>query len=104
MKRDTLQISNDYLFFVSRALSSIQDKMRPTFDISVQFFGLDWPHIFRISSNLVGQVSGIRETLKENGGDISKEISVILPRLILGPRSVSRFGGSGFFLEVQKRF
>lgn len=65
------------------ALSSIQDKMRPTVDISVQFFGLDWPHVFRISSNLVEQVSDIRETLKENGGDCSKEISVILPSNVL---------------------
>ena len=37
--------------------------MYPTFDISVRFFGIDWPHLFRISQSLIQRVELLSETL-----------------------------------------
>ena len=37
--------------------------MYPTFDISVRFFGIDWPHLFRISQGLIQRVEQLSETL-----------------------------------------
>ena len=42
---------------------SIQSQMYPTFDISVRFFGIDWPHVFRISQSLIQRVEQLSETL-----------------------------------------
>ena len=44
-------------------LLSIQSQMYPTFDISVRFFGIDWPHLFRISQSLIQRVELLSETL-----------------------------------------
>ena len=46
-----------------RLLLSIQSQMYPTFDISVRFFGIDWPHVFRISQSLIQRVEQLSETL-----------------------------------------
>ena len=46
-----------------RLLLSIQSQMYPTFDISVRFFGIDWPHLFRISQSLIQRVEQLSETL-----------------------------------------
>ena len=37
--------------------------MYPTFDISVRFFGIDWPHLFRISQSLIQRVELLSESL-----------------------------------------
>ena len=47
----------------NRLLLSIQSQMYPTFDISVRFFGIDWPHVFRISQSLIQRVEQLSETL-----------------------------------------
>ena len=47
----------------NRLLLSIQSQMYPTFDISVRFFGIDWPHLFRISQSLIQRVEQLSETL-----------------------------------------
>ena len=61
-------------------LTSIHDQMRPTFDISVQFFGIDWTHLFRISCNLIQITNDVMQRLKERGDDPNFEIDLILPR------------------------
>ena len=48
---------------IHRLLLSIQSQMYPTFDISVRFFGIDWPHVFRISQSLIQRVEQLSETL-----------------------------------------
>jgi hypothetical protein len=65
-----------YLCF--SALSSIQDQMHSTFDISVQFFGLDWHHMFRISCNLVQLVNEMMELSREREEHF--QIDMVIPR------------------------
>ena len=45
---------------------SIQSQMQPTFDISVRFFGIDWPHVFRISQSLIQRVDLLSDSLLGN--------------------------------------
>ena len=53
--------------------------MKPTFDSSVRFFGLDWNHTFRVARNLVELTGAILEVIKDSI-DASNEIDLILPR------------------------
>ena len=39
--------------------------MQTTLDISVAFFGIDWPHILRVARNLVQLVEGLLVAIKE---------------------------------------
>lgn len=58
--------------------------MKPTLDISVEFFGIDWNHVFRISQNLVQLVGELLNALKEDaqaGGEHNTlEVDLVLPR------------------------
>ncbi len=68
------------LSFSFRVLSSIQAQMSATFDISVEFFGIDWLHIKRVSSNLVQLTSELIDALRANEQGWQPEIDIVLPR------------------------
>ncbi len=63
------------MFCISSELLCIPDQMRPTFDISVQYFGLDWSHIFRVSANLVQLVDSIIQRIRDGSSNNSSSNS-----------------------------
>lgn len=65
--------------FACSTLVGIQEQMRPTLDISVQFFGIDWNHLFRISDNFLQLTEEIIAIFKDST-DINCEVDVLLPR------------------------
>ncbi|TRY64095.1 hypothetical protein TCAL_05756 [Tigriopus californicus] len=68
-------------------LNTIPDQMKSSYDISVQFFGIDWPHIFFISNNLIQLISDLVELLKEGqksgSGSGGLDVDVVIPSNIL---------------------
>ncbi len=56
--------------------------MRPTFDISVQYFGIDWHHLTRVSCNLVQLTDEIIQVLRgaEDGANFS--VDLVLTRWV----------------------
>ncbi len=56
--------------------------MRPTFDISVQYFGIDWPHISRVARNLVQLTESVVDMVRRGGedGDGEGDVDLVLTR------------------------
>ena len=52
-------------FFPCSFLSTIREQMHTTLDISVAFFGIDWPHLLRVARNLVQLVEGLLFAVRE---------------------------------------
>ena len=53
--------------------------MRPTFDISVQYFGIDWDHMFRISLHLIQLTEEVAAAFKSMNEENNTEIDIVLP-------------------------
>jgi len=62
--------------------------MRPTFDISVRYFGIDWTHLSRVSRNLIWLTNQIIDVLRRNSESghnpaEEAEIDLALPSNVL---------------------
>ena len=79
VRNSLLFLARSYLLEKQIAiLLSVQEQMYPTLDISVRFFRIDWPHIFRVSYGILQCIDLMTETLVK--GTSTTLTDVLLPR------------------------